>query len=232
MARPSPTWARMRGDLLVDHRGHRPRGRQRRPARAGTAAARPSRRASGRPRDGTARRRSAGRRPPGRRPARSSVAAVATKPSGTSVMASKWLIHTSWTSGASSGSSSESAVRRSLARPYSPRIPRPTVAAELLGDQLGAVADAEHRDAEVVDGRVERSAHRRRGRSWDRRTGSARRGRRSATSAAVMRWGTISEYTASSRTRRAISWAYWAPKSTTRTACSCSLQGTDRRQRW
>ena len=29
--------------------------------------------------------------------------------------------------------------------------------------------------------------------------------------------GTISEYTFASRTRRAISWAYWAPKSTTRT---------------
>ena len=37
-----------------------------------------------------------------------------------------------------------------------------------------------------------------------------------------MRFGTISEYTASSRTRRAISWAYWAPKSTTSTACSCA----------
>ena len=37
-----------------------------------------------------------------------------------------------------------------------------------------------------------------------------------------MRLGTISENTASSRTRRAISWAYWAPKSTTSTAWSCS----------
>jgi len=34
----------------------------------------------------------------------------------------------------------------------------------------------------------------------------------------VMRLGTISEKTSSSRTRRAISWAYWAPKSTTSTA--------------
>ena len=42
-------------------------------------------------------------------------------------------------------------------------------------------------------------------------------GRRAATSAAVIRFGTISEKTCSSRTRRAISWAYWAPKSTTRT---------------
>ena len=56
----------------------------------------------------------------------SSVEAVAVNPAGTSVMASKWLIHTSWTSGASSGSTSDGAVRRSLARPYSPRMPRPT----------------------------------------------------------------------------------------------------------
>jgi len=33
-------------------------------------------------------------------------------------------------------------------------------------------------------------------------------GERSATSAAVIRCGTISEYTFSSRTRRAINWAY------------------------
>src|SRR5690242_5960425 len=42
-------------------------------------------------------------------------------------------------------------------------------------------------------------------------------GRRSRTSAAVIVRGTISENTCASRTRRAISWAYWAPKSTTQT---------------
>src|SRR5258705_6300004 len=36
-------------------------------------------------------------------------------------------------------------------------------------------------------------------------------------SATGIECGTISEYTLASRTRRAISWAYWAPKSTTRT---------------
>src|SRR3954452_23137804 len=46
-------------------------------------------------------------------------------------------------------------------------------------------------------------------------------GARAAGSAAGMVGGTISEETTSSRTRRAISWAYWAPKSTTRTV-SCS----------
>ena len=45
------------------------------------------------------------------------------------------------------------------------------LAAELLGDQLGAVADAEDRDAEVVDGRVELRVRPRRGRSSARRTG-------------------------------------------------------------
>src|SRR5215510_1683778 len=34
--------------------------------------------------------------------------------------------------------------------------------------------------------------------------------------------GTTSEYTRSSRTRRAISCAYWAPKSTTRTVSCCT----------
>ena len=42
-------------------------------------------------------------------------------------------------------------------------------------------------------------------------------GARARISSAVMSWGTISEWTWASRTRRAMSWAYWAPKSTTRT---------------
>src|SRR4051794_27892755 len=42
-------------------------------------------------------------------------------------------------------------------------------------------------------------------------------GLRAAISATEAVCGTTSEYTHASRTRRAISWAYWAPKSTTRT---------------
>src|SRR3954454_15327010 len=42
-------------------------------------------------------------------------------------------------------------------------------------------------------------------------------GSRASRSATGTVCGTISEYTRHSRTRRAISWAYWAPKSTTRT---------------
>src|SRR3954454_18861164 len=45
-------------------------------------------------------------------------------------------------------------------------------------------------------------------------------GLRSRISSAVIVCGTISEYTCASRTRRAMSWAYCAPKSTTRTTCS------------
>ena len=46
--------------------------------------------------------------------------------------------------------------RVTLARPYSPRMPATDGAAELLGDELHAVADAEDGNAEVVDRRVER----------------------------------------------------------------------------
>jgi hypothetical protein len=40
-------------------------------------------------------------------------------------------------------------------------------------------------------------------------------GWRFAISDAGMLWGTISEYTESSRKRRAINWVYWDPKSRT-----------------
>jgi hypothetical protein len=64
-------------------------------------------------------------------------------------------------------------------------------AAELLGDELGAVADAEDRDAEVVDGGVDAT-----GALDVDRLGAAGEddagGLRAATSAAVMVWGTIS----------------------------------------
>src|SRR5215468_11874451 len=48
-------------------------------------------------------------------------------------------------------------------------------------------------------------------------------GRRAASSSAVIECGTISLYTWASRTRRAMSCAYCAPKSTTRTVSYCSL---------
>ena len=57
----------------------------------------------------------------------SGVLAVARKPGGASVTASKWLIHTSCDSGTSMCSTDDVAVRVRWARPYSPRMPRPTV---------------------------------------------------------------------------------------------------------
>src|SRR5918999_4267839 len=47
-------------------------------------------------------------------------------------------------------------------------------------------------------------------------------GLRATISSTDVSLGTISEYTCASRTRRAISWAYWAPKSTTRTVGGCT----------
>ena len=71
------------------------------------------------------------------------------------MIASKWLIHTSVVSGASSGSSSDGAVRMEHGPAVLATHPPPNGAAELLGDQLGAVADAEHRHTELVDRRIE-----------------------------------------------------------------------------
>ena len=81
----------------------------------------------------------------------------------------------------------------SWARPYSPRIPRPTVPPSCWAMQLRAVADAEDRDAEVVDRRIEAAARPRRARSSGRRDRMIAGGASAAISAAVMRWGTISE---------------------------------------
>ncbi len=56
----------------------------------------------------------------------SGVAAVATNPAGSLRTASKWLIHTSLDSPIASGNKLLTAVRVSVARPYSPRPPRST----------------------------------------------------------------------------------------------------------
>src|SRR2546430_8295203 len=50
-------------------------------------------------------------------------------------------------------------------------------------------------------------------------------GARRRTSSAEMEAGTISERTRHSRTRRAMSWAYCAPKSTTRTVSNSGISG-------
>ena len=81
---------------------------------------------------------------------------MATKPSGASVTASKWLIHTSWRRGQVVEQLGRAVGDLQLGAAVLAAHASPDFAAELLGDQLGAVADAEDRDAEVVDRRVER----------------------------------------------------------------------------
>src|SRR5581483_4074177 len=79
--------------------------------------------------------------------------AVTLKPAGARTMESPWLIHTSCSTGRLAKSSEES-ITLSGVRPYSP--PRPAdFAAELGGDELAAVADAEDRHARGVDRRVD-----------------------------------------------------------------------------
>ena len=56
----------------------------------------------------------------------SGVEPVVTKPCGTSLTKSKWLIHTSSDAGASLGNNEECPLRVNVARPYSPRPPRST----------------------------------------------------------------------------------------------------------
>ena len=185
-----------RGDLLVDDRAHRPRRRAPRQVVHEPLAAPPGRTACGPPRGGTARPRSAAT---GSSSAATGASGVltpsATKPArrlgdGVEVAHPHVLLvgHDS-----SSSVDAEPAMRVSCGPAVLAAHAAADGAAELLGDQLRAVADAEDRDAELVDRRVERSARPRRARSSARPTGSARPARRSATSAAVIRCGTISE---------------------------------------
>ena len=128
------------------------------------------------------------------------------------------------------GSSTRSARPGCRPAPCPRRRPRPrcrrtraapvcaTVAAERPRHRLEAVADAEHRDAGLEQRRVDRRA---RPSAYtddgppDRMIAAGSLAEQVARRDAVC--GTISEYTLASRTRRAISCAYCAPKSTTRT---------------
>src|SRR5436190_5698961 len=56
-------------------------------------------------------------------------------------------------------------------------------------------------------------------------------GRLASSCSTGMECGTSSEYTLASRTRRAMSWAYWAPKSTTRTGSGVVMVESLRAQR-
>ena len=95
------------------------------------------------------------------------------------------------------------------------------VAAERVRHRLHPVADAQHGNAELEQARIEtwRAVGVDRGRAAgeDESVGLLAR-----TSSGAMSCGTSSERTRHSRTRRAISWAYCAPKSSTSTGRSSS----------
>ena len=85
----------------------------------------------------------------------SAVVAVTVKPSGATVMESKWLIHTCWCLGWAGPKSRPSTLDVQVGAPVLAPAGVGHLAAELQGDELGAVADAQDGDAEVVDRGVE-----------------------------------------------------------------------------
>ena len=110
-------------------------------------------------RDGTAARRAAARRPPSPRPARWRWSRRPRSPAGAAATKSPWLAQTR----ISAGTSAKSAADRGLAlRPPIVTVAWPnsrcgagaTRAAERVRHQLHAVADAEHRAAEVEERRI------------------------------------------------------------------------------
>ncbi len=82
--------------------------------------------------------------------------AVTTNPSGALTIASPWLIHTACSTGRPSRSTELQAATGELGAPVLAAAGLRDLATELLGDELRAVTDAEHRDARVVDRGVDR----------------------------------------------------------------------------
>ena len=99
----------------------------------------------------------------------SPVEAVTTAPVGGTVMVSKWLIHTGWCFGWAALNSTPSADDVEVGAAVLAPAGAGDRAAEVAGEELGAVADAQDRDVEVVDGRVDRRARPRRGPTRARR---------------------------------------------------------------
>ena len=172
MARPAPTWARMASTWVVDDRAHGPGRRRARRRRRGSARAPPGRAACARPRGGTARRRCPR--------SRSSKAAAGVSGGGggdrrspSGARGDGVEVAHPHRAGASGWRAAEqhalgSTTSRSV-RPYSPRPVRATSPPSCWAMQLGAVADAQDRDAEVVDRRVDRAARPRRAPTSGRR---------------------------------------------------------------
>ena len=102
----------------------------------------------------------------------SGVDATTRNPSGARVMVSKWLIHTTWLSGLVSPNEERLVVDLGSLQ-VGAAVLAPAglghLAAEVAGEELAAVADAEDGDAGVVDLLVDRRARPRRGPTPDRR---------------------------------------------------------------
>ena len=93
----------------------------------------------------------------------SGVDAVTVKPSGACVIVSKWLIHTCWSAGMSTPNRTARVDDAQLGAAVLAPAGLRDLAAEIAGEELRAVADAEHGDAGVVDAGVDRWRARRRG---------------------------------------------------------------------
>ena len=193
IARPVADLRPDRLDLLLDDRRHRPR----RPAAAGVVEEPLQQllavRACARPRGGTARRRSPGRRDSnaaagvGRR-RRQHREALGRPGDRVEVAHPHDLLAGQVGAEQRAAGVGDGEVGAAVLAPAG----LGDLAAEVAGDELAAVADAEHRDAGLVDGRVDR----RRALGVHRRRAAARRSRPSgclaASSAAVIVCGTIS----------------------------------------
>ncbi len=81
--------------------------------------------------------------------------ATTLEPGGAAVTVSPWLIHTTWSSGRSRNSTLPSGWARRLVRPYSLTPVASTRPPRALGHGLLAVAEPEHRDAQLEQARVE-----------------------------------------------------------------------------
>ena len=76
------------------------------------------------------------------------------KPSGSRVIESPWLIQTGWSRSRPANRVASGVGDRDVGRAVLALAGRQDVATELAGHELGAVADAEDRDAPAPDGRV------------------------------------------------------------------------------
>ena len=145
----SPTWSRIRAHLLVDDVRRRPVGQQPAARRTGTASSRPGRAACARPPGGTAPRTARARGPPSPRSGSHRCVAVTRNPSGARVTASPWLIQTVSRRRAGPAAAVRARVDVQLRAAVLAVAGRADLAAERLRHQLVAVADAEHRHAEL-----------------------------------------------------------------------------------